>query len=108
MLHFVYDDSFQISKRLPTSYDDPSPLIDRSFIAIYDPNAGFRISVDGANNIALKAIPFVNITFLSKIVASRDQGQGNDDRKSCVKLDYTSGTRTPKWNDGYHVNSYNM
>jgi hypothetical protein len=58
----------KINKKLPSSLDETGALFDRSFIARYDPNSGFRISVDGAQNLgSTKGVPFLNLTLIENL-----------------------------------------
>lgn len=52
---------------MPSTCDESGSLFDRSFIARYDPNSGFRVSVDSAQNLGtVKGIPFLSLFLIEK------------------------------------------
>ncbi len=77
-------------------------MLDRSCIAIYDTNAGFRVSLDAAYNLSLKAVYFATISFVSKLSEEAKANTASEDQRQCVKVDFNSGYKHPRWLDGYH------
>ena len=63
----------------------------------YDPNAGFRISIDIAINCPSKFPTFATLSLISSLERS------DSDLKFMLKLDYNSSVNSPKWLDGYQV-----
>ena len=90
-------------KKLAYVVNENLSLIDRSFIALYNPNFGFKVSLDAAYNISYsKQITFGSISFVGKST-SNDQMASVEDVRNITRLDYNSGIRYPQWTDGYQV-----
>ncbi|KAJ3359468.1 Coiled-coil domain-containing protein 17 [Kappamyces sp. JEL0680] len=96
-----------LKKRMELGADSKLKIkeIDLSFITAYNPNYGFKISIDYARNLTHKGSTFAITSFTPNYFKLGEQNKSQffpDEFIYTKCLDTKSEFKNPQWNDGFH------